>query len=253
MKAARLSRIVGFFFALGVAGIAPAEAGAIWSCSAGKENGFDVMGWITFTLFCQDGSVVSGSSGGQPGSAACTDGSNFISWKWGETNSGGLPLPWFEVIQDNHKSGAFRNHLRDSIEKLIQQGKFVVHGRLVINDRVIKVERAVLKLPQSVVSGLPPKTVDQLIQEGVVPASKVLYRRIYAGGPYDLTLQDTITIAGLVTQDSLSLYQYGESPGRTAVPALGWIGIGVLALALTGTGILVLARRSEAHEGTRPA
>ncbi len=224
----------------------PAWAGAIWSISAGKEDGFAVAGNIDYKIFCQNGQIVSGSSGVQPGTAACTDGSNSITWSWGLTNGPGLPVPWTKVEEQDNKSGAFRKHLRDSLQTLFDQGKLIVFGRVILPHGNNYAERAVLAVPQAAVRPFVGQTVDQLIAGHVVNPGQVLFRRSYQSLPADLDVAETDTVAapGITDPNQICLYDYVNANHVVPVASPGTLGTRLATLALAGA--LAASRRRRA-------
>jgi MYXO-CTERM domain-containing protein len=224
----------------------PAWAGAIWSISAGKEDGFDVTGNIEYKIFCQNGEIVSGSSGMQPGAAGCADGSNSITWSWGLTSGPGLPVPWCSVEQHDRKGDPFRKHLRDSLQTLFDQGKLIVFGRVILPQGNNYAERAVLAVPQAVVRPFVGKTVDNLLAEHVINPSQVLFHRRYASPTADLdaTETDTIPAPGIVNPNQICLYDYVNSSHAAPGASPGMLGVLLGALAVLGGAVAWRRRRA---------
>ncbi len=222
---------------------APAHAGAIWSISAGKENGFAVTGNIDYKLFCQDGSIVSGSSGAQPGSASCTDGSNSITWSWGLTSGDGLPMPWTKVENHDKKSAAFRKALSDSLKELFNQGKLVVFGRVILPRENRYAERAVIAVPQAVIRPHLGKSLDQMLADNVFPPHAVLFHRRYQylASDLDATERDTVAAPGITDPNDLCIHEYANA--TLAAPGLTPPGVAAAAALALAAGALVLRRR----------
>ena len=229
----------------------PAWAGAIWSIAAGKEDGFDVKGNIDYKLFCQNGEIVSGSSGAQPDSAKCGDGSNSIKWSWGLTSGPGLPVPWCKVEEHDNKSGAFRKHLRDSLQTLFDQGKLIVFGRVILKQGTGYVERAVLAVPQVAVRNHVGKTVDQLLADHVINPSQELYHRRYENLAADLdaTEVDTVLAPGIVDPNQICLYDHAYATVLT--PGASSWGLMALSVVMAGAAGIGLWRRRRAAVAAR--
>jgi len=221
---------------------APVWAGAIWSISAGKEDGFDVKGNIDYTLFCQNGEIKTGTSGLQPGASACGDGSNSLTWSWGLT-TGPLPVPWVKAENQDNKGGAFRKHLRDSLQTLFDQGKLIVFGRVILPQGNNYAERAVLAVPQVTVRNHVGKTVDQLLAEHVINPAQVLYHRRYENLPanLDISVVDTVPAPGIVDPNQICLYDYVNASVIT--PGASPWGMGALSAALACIAGALLWRR----------
>lgn len=242
MRVHHISRLLSVA-ALFLLSSVPVHAGAIWTVSAGKVNNFDVDGQITYTIFCQNGQIIRGSSGAQPGTRACNDGSNILTWSWGVTQGPGDPVPWTKAENEDNKSGAFRKVLRDSLQKLFDQGKLIVMGQVKLPQETGYAERAVLAVPRAVLAPHAGKTVDQLLADNVIPPQAVLFHRRYRDLPADLdvTEQDTVLAPGIIDLNQVCILEYVNSsviaPGSS--PAV----VGAAFALILAAGVVMLRRR----------
>jgi hypothetical protein len=215
-------------------GAGPSRAGVAWN---GRVNGFG-NGSISYTITCSNGQVIRRTTTAQPGSDACNDGSNDLTWSWG--------FFWAWDTRENEKKDVGADTHANVSANLVGGGNTMVLNGTFDGTGSNVSQLAVLKVTGTNIPTDCVLSLDELLERGVITPGDIAFRRDYSNTFNDSYLNQNIPLGGTYNSGNVIIFTYSRS--GNFVPGAGPVGIGLVMalLALAGGFVIVRNRRGAA-------